>query len=331
MSKYPSDVIKVAKSQIGYLEKASNSQLDSFTANPGNKNFTKYARDMDTVPWFNGSKQGAEWCTTFVNWCFWRAYGMEGKNMLCEPQNRRVNYAAGCIWAVKYYKEVKRYFETNPKVGDQIFFGKDGDEDHTGLLIQVTKDEIKCIEGNSLNSVRLTSYKKTDSWIAGFGRPLYEGEDPYIVNVVAAGDTLNAIADEYMSSVAVICQDNNITNPNIIRVNEVLIVKKNIRKEPAIYQVKDAVLALQCALDVSYSNEWDSKTEAHVAARALKKGSTGGLVKLFQTLLCLNDFPVQIDGDFGAKTETQLKAFQKAHYLTVDGIAGPETWRKIVG
>ena len=37
----PEKVISLALSQEGYLEKASNSQLDDFKANAGNGNFTK--------------------------------------------------------------------------------------------------------------------------------------------------------------------------------------------------------------------------------------------------------------------------------------------------
>lgn len=42
-------VIAIALAEVGYLEKASNEQLDDKTANAGKKNFTKYARDMKAV------------------------------------------------------------------------------------------------------------------------------------------------------------------------------------------------------------------------------------------------------------------------------------------
>ena len=60
MSKYyASTIIALAQNEIGYLEKASNSQLDSKTANAGYNNFTKYARDLDNIPgFFNGPKNG---------------------------------------------------------------------------------------------------------------------------------------------------------------------------------------------------------------------------------------------------------------------------------
>ena len=39
----------IALAEVGYLEKASNAQLDDKTANAGKKNFTKYARNMKAV------------------------------------------------------------------------------------------------------------------------------------------------------------------------------------------------------------------------------------------------------------------------------------------
>lgn len=56
-------ILSVAASQIGYLEKKSNSQLDSFTGNAGSNNYTKYARDI----W--PSLQAQPWCDIFVSWC----------------------------------------------------------------------------------------------------------------------------------------------------------------------------------------------------------------------------------------------------------------------
>lgn len=58
-------VIQVAEAEIGYIEKASNANLDDKLANAGNNNFTKYARDLDNLGnFFNGSKNGYPWCFT---------------------------------------------------------------------------------------------------------------------------------------------------------------------------------------------------------------------------------------------------------------------------
>jgi hypothetical protein len=42
-------LIATAKAEEGYLEKATNAQLDSKTANAGSNNWTKYARDLDNI------------------------------------------------------------------------------------------------------------------------------------------------------------------------------------------------------------------------------------------------------------------------------------------
>lgn len=39
-------IIRIARTEIGYLEKQSNKDLDSKTSNAGSNNYTKYARDL---------------------------------------------------------------------------------------------------------------------------------------------------------------------------------------------------------------------------------------------------------------------------------------------
>ncbi len=66
-------VIHIAKEERGYLEKASDRDLDSKTANAGKNNFTKYARDLYPA------LQGQPWCDMFVDWCFVKALGEIGR------------------------------------------------------------------------------------------------------------------------------------------------------------------------------------------------------------------------------------------------------------
>jgi peptidoglycan hydrolase-like protein with peptidoglycan-binding domain len=40
---------------------------------------------------------------------------------------------------------------------------------------------------------------------------------------------------------------------------------------------------------------------------------------------------VVVDGNFGAKTEAAVRAFQRAHGLLPDGIVGPKTWAALDG
>lgn len=57
----------------------------------------------------------------------------------------------------------------------------------------------------------------------------------------------------------------------------------------------------------------------------LKRGSKGEPVKAVQRALVAAGFTVDIDGDFGPKTEAAVKDFQRSKGLTADGIVGPMT------
>ena len=169
--------VKIAEAEVGYTEKASNSQLDSKTANAGNKNFTKYGRDLFKAGFFNGNKNGFDWCAQFVTWCAWKLTGKnkaEAEYLLCVSGT----LSAGCGFALKYYKQAGR-FDNNPKVGDQIFFKYSNDDstaDHTGIVVRVTDSLVETIEGNSGSEVKRKAYQQTDKTIIGYGHPRYDAE-----------------------------------------------------------------------------------------------------------------------------------------------------------
>ena len=59
----------------------------------------------------------------------------------------------------------------------------------------------------------------------------------------------------------------------------------------------------------------------------LREGSRGAYVTLLQQLLESNLYPVgNIDGIFGSRTLSAVRAFQRDNSLTVDGLVGPNTW-----
>ena len=62
---------------------------------------------------------------------------------------------------------------------------------------------------------------------------------------------------------------------------------------------------------------------------SLKRGSKGDKVKELQTKLNKVGNNLVVDGSFGSATEKAVKEFQKKYNLTVDGIAGPNTIKKL--
>ena len=63
----------------------------------------------------------------------------------------------------------------------------------------------------------------------------------------------------------------------------------------------------------------------------LRKGDIGDDVREMQELLInLNYLPAgEDDGKFGSKTEAAVCEFQKDQGLTVDGVCGPKTWKRL--
>lgn len=173
----PDEVIRLAQEEVGYHEKATNADLDSKTGNSGSGNWTKYARDLWVANFFNGNKNGYDWCATFFAWLIYQATGHESTRAQ-EALYYTGPYGASCTYASRYYKTAGAWF-IEPKVGDQIFFGSGTSVNHTGLVVAVDDERVYTIEGNADNAVRQRSYKLTDSCIIGYGRPKYDEVKPF--------------------------------------------------------------------------------------------------------------------------------------------------------
>ena len=126
-------LLAVAQKEVGYLEKKSNSQLDSKTANAGSANYTKYWRDV--YPAY----QGQPWCACFDSWCFMKAFGLETAKKLLKH------------WPYVYCPTLGTLFtkKANPKVGDIVIFYRNGTFAHTGIVTKVDGDRFYTIEGNT--------------------------------------------------------------------------------------------------------------------------------------------------------------------------------------
>lgn len=168
----PDKVIQIAENEVGYLEKASNSQLDSKTANAGKNNYTKYWRDLKP------SWQGQAWCDLFVDWDFYKAYGKEAAQKL-ECGGFGEYYTPT---SAQKYKDAGR-FDKNGRRGDQIFFKNSQRIYHTGLVRYIKNGRVYTVEGNTSSgsgvipnggAVCLKSYSVNDSRIAGYGHPRYD-------------------------------------------------------------------------------------------------------------------------------------------------------------
>lgn len=158
--------VKIAKTEIGYREKASNANLDSKTANAGTANYTKYWRDV--APEY----QGQAWCACFISWVFMKAFGKATATKLLKH------------WPYIYVPTLAGLFTNyaSPKVGDIFMYHNGSEFSHTGLVISVSGDKFVTIEGNTNDGSGVVAegigvYQKTryNSQLPGskFARPNY--------------------------------------------------------------------------------------------------------------------------------------------------------------
>ena len=162
-------VIKIALSEVGYIEKKSNKSLDSKTANKGSANYTKYNRDMKKVR--GAGTVNDYWCANFVSWCFYKAFGKDtGKKVM-------LGYSNYVPTIYSNYSKAKRIVKS-PKKGDIIIFGTNS---HVGLVYKVTSGYVYTIEGNTSSgafnanggAVCKKKYGKGSKWIKCYCRPKY--------------------------------------------------------------------------------------------------------------------------------------------------------------
>jgi len=183
-------LLAVADSEVGYLEKRSNAQLDEKTANAGSGNFTKYWCDLKP------SYQGLAWCYCFVSWCLRRA----GVGEDVAPNHY------DCDAGMNWYK-ARGQFHATPQRGDLIYFGVPGDAQHVGIVRDVRSTRVYTYEGNTSGgstmianggSVAAKDYALNYAKILGYGRPNYEEDEmSEIIKTLAAksGKTEAAVID----------------------------------------------------------------------------------------------------------------------------------------
>ena len=352
-------VLNQARLEVGYHEKASNSQLDDKTANSGSGDWNKYARDLDRLKnFYNGGKNGYAWCDVFYDWLFVKCFGADlGRQMLCQPLN---SAGAGCLYSVQYYKQYGRWHNNTPEPGDQIFFTyAPGEYSHTGIVESVTGGVVNTIEGNASDSVGRRSYAVGSSNIAGYGRPRWELATNASSDIVIFPDSGSSV--DRILKIGKIGDDVKQLQEDLIKLgydvgsdgadgeygdNTMLAVMKFQRDKgltPVDGEVGDDTRkALKEALGESKPSE-QIKPEPtsnlnndvqvpyqKIRVRVIKMEDEGSDVKLAQAALQCWGYTIVVTGIFGREMDEKIRKFQKSKGLDPDGEIGPETWKKLL-
>ncbi|MFF7652872.1 GH25 family lysozyme [Streptomyces sp. NPDC007983] len=92
---------------------------------------------------------------------------------------------------------------------------------------------------------------------------------------------------------------------------------------------REAVVAFQTTQGLTADGIVGPRTWQALVA-TVRQGDTGPAVRALQEELNAHGASLTVDGRFGTGTRDALAAFQTAHDLTSDGIAGPDTWLVLV-
>lgn len=315
-------LIAQAQKWVGYIEKASNYQLDDFTANAGYGNFTRFGRDY--AKYASDGAASMEWCIAFLSCCFVYEFGYkEAKRLLGGSIN--------CC--TKLLIDPSRRIDCKgnaPKAGDIVYFFRLQDKQygHVGLVTSVSATSFTTIEGNVVpystskgGQVATRSYSLNYPYMFYFCRPLYNDiclGDRVLTNGSVGNDVKEL--QEKLNSLGYNCGVVD-GQYGMKTVNSI----KKFQQASGLYA--DGIAGKQTLVKlISKNNNLNQTNNGTVINRVLRFGFIGDDVKWLQTQLTDLGYPCGIiDGHFGGKTLQSLKRFQKASNLTVDGIAGENT------
>ena len=183
------DIVNVAKSQVGYQEGSSSSQLSGSTY--GGSNYTEYGR------WYGMQDM---WCAMFVSWCAkvanipssivtYHSYTPSGLSWF---KSRGQAYSRATVASGGY----------KPQPGDIIYFKSarnSNPTNHIGIVTNYSGSTVYTIEGNTSSAtistnggaVAAKSYSISNTYIVYICKPAYTG-----TNISTSGSSGNYLTNE---------------------------------------------------------------------------------------------------------------------------------------
>lgn len=184
---------------------------------------------------------------------------------------------------------------SNPKVGDIVIFYYGGQFAHTGIVIKVNGDYFETIEGNTNNGSTIVPNGGSVC-----KKSYYNSKLPGTKFCTPNYTNIN----------------NNTVSKNNTNNNWIARLQAECNRQGYSKQVVDGIAGINTLN----------------GCPCLGYNSMGNITKLLQERLNTLGFNCgSADGIFGYNTQSAVKNFQRVKGLTVDGIVGKNTWKKLLG
>lgn len=298
------DIVNIAKSQVGYHEGDNSSQLSGTF--DGNKNYTEYGR------WYGMQDK---WCAMFVSWCA----NLAGVSTSVIPKHAATTVGLQKFkdWGRAYSRADVAAGKYKPKAGDIIYF-KSSDTsaatNHVGIVINYSGSTVYTIEGNKSNKVTECSYAISNTYIVYICSPNYNStaSDVSYPTLKEGSQGYRVKALQYMLN---------------YYVNAGLTVDGKFGTG-----TKNAVIKFQnekglTADGIVGINTWTKLTSINQSTSAYNENLTKAIQVLLNNKISAG---LTVDGKFGTGTKEAVVKFQKAQGLSQDGIVGVNTWKYLL-
>lgn len=315
MAKYASKVVAQAQSWLGYNE-----------SNGTHKKIIDIYNSQKPLPVGYAVKYTDAWCATFVSAV---AIKLGYTDIIpCE---------CSCPRMIALMQKKGIWIENEnrvPNAGDIIFYDwqdngvgdNKGGSDHVGIVEKVVGNTITVIEGNYSNSVKRRPLAVNGKYIRGYGVPKYDAENN-AEQVTQAPVVSTPIVNE--SRIDTVKEVQNWANTNY-KSGIVVDGLYGTNTKKALVKILQTELNQTYNANLAVDGIWGAKTKA--ACQTLKVGIKNDVVGVLQALLICNGYTnAYLDKDYGSATASAVKSYQGKNGLTVDGIAGKNTFAKLCG
>lgn len=272
-----------------------------------------------TTPLARGYKvqKNDSWCATFVSFVAIEAGVPDLFGRECGVEKFVEIFKSKGIWIEDG--------TIKPNIGDIIVYNWDspvqpnnGYADHIGFVENVSSyNVITTIEGNKNDKVERRTIQVGDGTIRGYARPTYTGQPittpkPAPTTVKTGNDNIRKV-QQWIK--------NNYFNMSVDGYTGV-----NTRKGLA-YAMQTEMVR-QWGVSIRIDGYFQDASQGAFAT--IRKGAQGNMTKIVQgALICLGYSVNGFDGIFGGGLENAVKQFQRDNGLSVDGVVGRNTARKL--